>query len=328
VLVLGSVISIWQAIRATRAERLAAKRLDAETQARRDADSARNSAVSERDRANANLQKALKGMQEILLCMAPEFEQSPETTGLRRTITEYALGVIQGFLQNSSDAPSLRFETAEAHGYLASIYDLAGRHADAHAADVKCSELLAQLTNEFPDDPYYHHQLGHAHCRMSGTLQRLGHHEAADDEYRHAIRSFRRAVELAPDDSRFLNNLAWTLGSRPEPAWNDPHSAIPIAKRATDIDPAKASRWHTLGVIQYRAGRYADAIGSLERSAALKSGGDSFDWFFLTMAHWQLGEHQTARTWYARAVEWMDQHRSADPSLRLWREEAALLLDQ
>jgi hypothetical protein len=44
------------------------------------------------------------------------------------------------------------------------------------------------------------------------------------------------------------------------------------------------------------------------------------------MAHWQLGETEQARTWYDRAVQWMDKHQPQDEELRRFRTEAAELL--
>jgi hypothetical protein len=44
------------------------------------------------------------------------------------------------------------------------------------------------------------------------------------------------------------------------------------------------------------------------------------------MARRQLGEKQKARTWFDRAVEWMDKHEPMDEELRRFRSEAAELL--
>ena len=37
----------------------------------------------------------------------------------------------------------------------------------------------------------------------------------------------------------------------------------------------------------------------------LRKGGDAFDFFFLAMAHGQLGHKDQALKWHAKAVEWM-----------------------
>ena len=58
----------------------------------------------------------------------------------------------------------------------------------------------------------------------------------------------------------------------------------------------------------YRAGDWKAAIAALDKSMQLRKGGDSFDWFFLAMAHWQLGNKDEARKWYDQAVEWMEKN--------------------
>ena len=55
------------------------------------------------------------------------------------------------------------------------------------------------------------------------------------------------------------------------------------------------------------------------------------DWFFLAMAHQQLGNKDEARKWYDQAVKWMEKPRekNAGPSedeLRRFQVEAAEVL--
>ena len=68
------------------------------------------------------------------------------------------------------------------------------------------------------------------------------------------------------------------------------------------------------------------AIAALEKSVTLRKGGDSFDWFFLAMAHWQLGEKGEARKWYDQAIDWMDKNQPKNEELVRFRDEAAELL--
>ena len=59
----------------------------------------------------------------------------------------------------------------------------------------------------------------------------------------------------------------------------------------------------------------------------LRKGGDSFDWFFLAMAHRQLGREEDARKWYDRAVRWMEKNAPTDDELRRFRAEAEEVLE-
>lgn len=57
------------------------------------------------------------------------------------------------------------------------------------------------------------------------------------------------------------------------------------------------AHWNTLGAAHYRAGDYKAAITALERSMKVRNGGDSFDWFFLALAHRHLENTDEARRW-------------------------------
>ncbi len=77
---------------------------------------------------------------------------------------------------------------------------------------------------------------------------------------------------------------------------------------------------------EYRAGHWQEAIQWLEKSLQAAAGANGVDWFFLAMAHQQLGDHEQARNDYDKAVEWMDQHAPHDEELLRFRREAEELL--
>jgi tetratricopeptide (TPR) repeat protein/serine/threonine protein kinase len=161
------------------------------------------------------------------------------------------------------------------------------------------------------------HALHHVHRGMA--LGGLGRFVEADAEYR-------TALHLQPSDAKVHNEAAWFLASCPDAKVRDPKRAVELAKKAVALAPKEGTYWNTLGVAHYRAGEWQPAVGALKRSMNLPKGGDSFDWFFLAMAHWQLGEKDQARQWYDRAVQWMDKNRPKDEELRRFRAEAAELL--
>src|SRR5882757_1697929 len=106
----------------------------------------------------------------------------------------------------------------------------------------------------------------------------------------------------------------------------DPQQAVELAKKSIGLTPKHGSNWNTLGVAQYRAGDWKAAVAALTKSMELRKGGDSTDWFFLAMAHWQLGDKEEARKWYDRAAAWMDKNQPKNEELRRFRAEAAELL--
>jgi WD40 repeat protein/serine/threonine protein kinase len=131
-----------------------------------------------------------------------------------------------------------------------------------------------------------------------------------------------------------LNNQAWPLAAHPDPIRRDPARAVTLAKKAIGLCPQEPQLWNTLGVAQYRTGDWRAAIEALTRSMKLQYGNlESFDTFFLAMAHWRLGEMDKAREYYDRAVRWMEQNKdhlgdNADwaEELRRFRAEAEELL--
>jgi tetratricopeptide (TPR) repeat protein len=58
----------------------------------------------------------------------------------------------------------------------------------------------------------------------------------------------------------------------------------------------------------------------------LRNGGDSSDWFFLAMAHWQLGNKDRGREFYTTAAAWMARFAGNNEELKRFRAEAAALL--
>src|SRR5262249_19322001 len=124
-----------------------------------------------------------------------------------------------------------------------------------------------------------------------------------------AARAWGKAVELGAGHPGVFNELAWLLATSPVAAERDPSRAVALARMAVGRSPQAGVYWNTLGAAHYRAGDCQAAVGALNKSVQLRSGGDAFDWFFLAMAHWKLGNKDEARKWYDRAAEWMDKNR-------------------
>ena len=140
-----------------------------------------------------------------------------------------------------------------------------------------------------------------------------------------ALADLERAVTLAPDEPEPMNNLAWLLANNPDVGHRDPKRAVQLATGAVELASLVAN-WNTLGVARYRAGDWKAAIEALTKSMELGNGGDSTDWFFLAMAHWQLGDKTQARSWYDKAVPWMEKNQPKNEELIRFRDEAGALL--
>jgi eukaryotic-like serine/threonine-protein kinase len=163
-------------------------------------------------------------------------------------------------------------------------------------------------------------------------------------QWENAIAALREA-DRSTGSSRV--KLSWLLATCPDPELRNVPEALEIAKQEVEAaeksgaaNPAAAnlrkSKKHSacraLGVAQYRAGKWKDAIDVLETAIGIY-GTHAHEAFFLAMAHWQLGDSEQARQWYQRGVEWMNSHQSmlqksegTEDEARRFRAEAEKLL--
>jgi serine/threonine-protein kinase len=155
----------------------------------------------------------------------------------------------------------------------------------------------------------------------------LGTALAMQGKMKEAIASWKAAVRIEPGNAHAHNSLAWFLATCSDPGLRNPKQAVSHAERATTLAPNDAGNWNTLGVAQYRNGNSAAAIESLTRSINLGKGGMGTDFFFIAMAHWQLGHKDQAAESYQKAVQWMEKSQPKDEELFRFRAEAAALLD-
>jgi serine/threonine protein kinase/Flp pilus assembly protein TadD len=156
------------------------------------------------------------------------------------------------------------------------------------------------------------------------------HHQL--HQYDKAIADYSKAIELDPKNrwnwnpARTTNNLAWLFATCPDARFRDAGKAVALAKKAIEMAPKEGHFWNTMGAAHYRAGNWTEAVAALEKSMGLRNGGDSFDWFFLAMAHWQLGEKEKAHNRYVQAAQWMDKNQPKNEELQRFRAEAEELL--
>jgi serine/threonine protein kinase/tetratricopeptide (TPR) repeat protein len=137
-----------------------------------------------------------------------------------------------------------------------------------------------------------------------------------------AIADYSKAIDLDPKHGEACNALAWLLATCPNAKFREPGRAEELAKKAVELAPKQGNYWLTLSAAHYRARDWKATVEALNKSMELRKGGDSFEWFFLAMAHYRLGDKEKARHWYDRAILRM----TADPRLCGLRAEAASLL--
>jgi Flp pilus assembly protein TadD len=128
--------------------------------------------------------------------------------------------------------------------------------------------------------------------------------------------------------ARRCNDYAWSLANAPG-MFRNPERALTLARRALELVPNQPTFTNTLGVVQYRAGLYTEAIATLDRSLALGHGTqDGYDRMFQAMAHWRLGDKPKALACFGKALEWIERNPQFDEDLVGFRAEASALLGQ
>jgi tetratricopeptide (TPR) repeat protein len=89
-------------------------------------------------------------------------------------------------------------------------------------------------------------------------------------KYELAIQSFTKAVELKPDSTNALNNLAWTLAASGEVSAENANKAIELAQRTCELTEYKRPEFlDTLAVAYAAAGRFDDAVSTAEQAVNL-----------------------------------------------------------
>lgn len=155
---------------------------------------------------------------------------------------------------------------------------------------------------------------GHLHA-FRGAIHRqvLRDHEAAVTDFEAALASPRDGGSARAWLAQACNDRAWELANAPARS-RDVERALWLVRRSLELEPADINTLNTLGVVLYRAGRYAEAIDALERSLAAGRGqSDGFDLYFLAMAHHRLGHREPARACFDQAVRWVARQTNLDP---------------
>jgi tetratricopeptide (TPR) repeat protein len=156
----------------------------------------------------------------------------------------------------------------------------------------------------------------HAYASMAWILT-----TAPDPKYRdpvQALRMAKKAVDLAPQEASYWTALgvAHIRAGEGQAALTAERThliAQVVAAQGLALPSAAAPGFPQVVVASRVAslGAPALALTALDRAMELSGGGDGSDWFFVAMAHWQLGNKPEARKWYARAVEWLKQNKEA-----------------
>jgi serine/threonine-protein kinase len=172
---------------------------------------------------------------------------------------------------------------------------------NSREAWVGYASLLVHLGDFAKATPAYREAV-RCEPRRIRTRVALGECLVAEKNYGEAIRVWRETCERAPNDPRPTHKLAWLLATCPDPSLRRPEQAVTLAEHAVALDPQTVSV-RTLGAALYSAGRYAEALATLEQaSAQYLDGGGAPVRICLAMAHYRVGHAAEARQWCRSAA--------------------------
>jgi serine/threonine protein kinase len=255
-LVLGAAVSTWQAVRATRAERLA---------------------VAQRDRAELNLGFARTVVDEMYTQVAEKLEDQKEMDAYQREILEKALKFYQQFVQPQSHDPQAMFEGAQAGIRAGAIRSRLGKTGEAEQAYQQAIVALSGLASHHPADPAYRDALARAHHELGAVFFDEERWPESQREYQEAAALWDALAREQPEIAQYRSKLADVYGrlgrlfwrqSRLEEAGAEFRQALDAAERLAQEDPEVTTYQESLAEILSRYANLQKYLDNLPASEA------------------------------------------------------------
>jgi serine/threonine protein kinase/tetratricopeptide (TPR) repeat protein len=208
-LVVGTVVSVWQAIRAVKAEALAQQRLEGEQEQRTLAQQNAADAEAARQEAVANLHQAREAVDQMLTRVSEEkLLNTPQMELLRKALLEDALSFYRRFSRQPASDPAVRRGVGEAYRRTGHIYLQIGRPDQAERACREAIAVFENLAADSPADPADRLALALSHQERGDAFHRLGQYAAAEAALRQAIGLMRGLTADFPGHEGYRRSLA------------------------------------------------------------------------------------------------------------------------
>lgn len=262
-LLLGTAISIWQAVEAT---------------------SARRQAEQQRQRAEASFEKALEAVDRMLTRVGDEsLRDVPQMELVRQKILQDAVEFYRGFLVQRPENAELRFQTAVVFARVGDIYMDLGQATERDAAFLEARGMLEELHAEAPNDVRYRSEL-------ANTFNRLGFHTGTSSKecesfFRRAIELLQPLVDTLPADTEVPREIVstslansyrsrgvhLTVLGRLEEAEQAFRTAIALCEKDPGWGQDVLASCHVnLASLHETRGRLANAIEAIEQAVAVR----------------------------------------------------------
>jgi len=173
--------------------------------------------------------------------------------------------------ENGNDSPPVLLERFTSPDRAANIPEFVSLPGDA----------IANIREQFLD-PY-------SFLRAGMANENTGDHKGAE-------RTYRRGLEIAPEDAELRNALGWTLFQEGKTA-----EAVAEYKRALTANPNHAKAHNNLALALVELGRLEEAAGHFETSLRIEPKAEIYSDLGFVMA--QLGKPEAALADYHKALE-------------------------
>jgi serine/threonine-protein kinase len=174
----------------------------------------RAEAERQRDRAADNFRLARETVDRYCTFVSEDrLLREPAMEGLRRELLQAAVEFYQGFVRESGNDPAIRLEQGRAYLRLAQLTTEIGRRPEAIRLCTKGSQILEQLTREYPDNRTYLSQLCRLHHELALIHNRGCEFELAIGCLRKELAVQERLAEGRAEDPENLAMRAAILGS-------------------------------------------------------------------------------------------------------------------
>jgi tetratricopeptide (TPR) repeat protein len=283
-------------------------------------------AQRQRQRAEAHNHIALRGMIEFVKILdGEEWSKVPQRAAIREAFLEHELTFYRQYLEENSDDPVARTDTAEAYNWVGLIYHRFGNYARAEETFQRAVAILEEREADFRTIPGYVRKLHFSYLRLGWVLYNTGRYDQAAEAFKKQMAHLRFNLQLTADGDAY-NEYSFCLSCCPITRLRNPGLALDLAEKAVELLSWAGTAWNTLGMAHYRAGHWQEAIAAVEKSIELRGDKSYMDFLLLSMAHRQLGHLEEARRWYKKGAELIEKRKVLDPEARPTLAEAATLL--
>jgi tetratricopeptide (TPR) repeat protein/protocatechuate 3,4-dioxygenase beta subunit len=266
----------------------------------------RDSAQTQHQRAEANFQKARDAVDRMLTQVAeelprlpgmPERLDPPQVAQIKQALLEDALEYYEGFLEERSSDPLVRYETAHAYLRVGDITKLMRQYERSEETYIAAASLLKGLVAEFADEPDYHTDLARSYHGQAELLWEVGRLKEAEKAFREARAHYSKAIELNPSESghwHWRGETYWKMKQ-----WD---KALADLSQAISLNPHESWHWGIRGGIYTDMERWDEAIVDFSKAIELEPNQGHYR-LMRGVCYLELGEANKALEDYTKAIE-------------------------